>query len=137
MSSWVLVSKRQDKKRINLYRRVTMDLLIDIKQEGNKSIGNLSGEIDVYTAPKLREAIIPLTEDKNNMIEIFFDNVNYMDSTGLGVFIGALKSSKENNSTLKLINLQERVLRLFEITGLNEIIDINSTIGGKNGHGSI
>lgn len=114
-----------------------MDLLIDVKQEEDKSIVNLSGEIDVYTAPKLREAILPLTEDKNNVIEVFFDNVTYMDSTGLGVFIGALKSTKENNSTLKLVNLQERVLRLFKITGLNEIIDINSTIGGKNGNGGI
>lgn len=114
-----------------------MDLLIDIVQEGDKSIVNLSGEIDVYTAPKLREAILPLTEDENHVIEVFFDNVNYMDSTGLGVFIGALKSTKENNSKLKLVNLQERILRLFKITGLNEIIDINSTIGGKEGNGSI
>lgn len=126
-----------DWKLINLCRRVTMDLLIDITQEGDKSIVNLSGEIDVYTAPKLREAILPLTEVENRVVEVFFDNVNYMDSTGLGVFIGALKSTKENNSKLKLVNLQERVLRLFKITGLNEIIDINSTIGGKNGHGSI
>ncbi len=114
-----------------------MDLLIDIKKEENKSIVNLSGEIDVYTAPKLREAILPLTEGENNVIEVFFDGVSYMDSTGLGVFIGALKSTKENNSTLRLVNLQERVLRLFKITGLDEIIDINSTIGGKNGNGSI
>jgi len=114
-----------------------MDLLIDVKKEKNKSIVNLSGEIDVYTAPQLREAILPLTENEGHVIEVFFDHVTYMDSTGLGVFIGALKSTKENQSTLKLVNLQERVLRLFKITGLNEIIDINSTIGGINGNGSI
>lgn len=114
-----------------------MDLLIEVKTEENKSTVNLSGEIDVYTAPKLKESILPLTEYENNVIEVFFDHVTYMDSTGLGVFIGALKSTKENGSTLRLVNLQDRVLRLFKITGLDEIIDINYTIGGKNGNGNI
>lgn len=114
-----------------------MDLLIDIREEGNKSIVILSGEIDVYTAPKLKEAILPLTEHEDCIVEVYFDNVNYMDSTGLGVFIGALKSTKEHNSRLSLVNLHERVLRLFKITGLSEIMDINSTIGGTSGHGSI
>lgn len=114
-----------------------MNIDIDVIIKESKTIVNLSGEIDVYTAPKLKEALLPLTKQENHVIEVYLEDVNYMDSTGLGVFIGVLKSTKENNSHLKLVNLQDRVQRLFKITGLNEIIDINYTIGGKQENGSI
>lgn len=114
-----------------------MNLDIDVTIKESKTIVNLSGEIDVYTAPKLKEALLPLTKQENHVIEVYLDDVNYLDSTGLGVFIGVLKSTKENNSRLKLVNLQDRVQRLFKITGLNEIIDIHYTIGGKQENGTI
>ena len=107
-----------------------MNLIIDVVEETDKSIVRLSGEIDAYTAPQLKEAIIPLTQQKNNTVEVDLENVNYMDSTGLGVFISALKATKEHESYLKLVNIEERVLRLFKITGLDEIMDINAAIRG-------
>lgn len=109
-----------------------MNLEIDIDHQSGKSIVNLAGEIDAYTAPQLKEALLPLAEQEDYKIEVCFEGVNYMDSTGLGVFISVLKSTKKHNSHLKLINMQDRILRLFTITGLNEIIDINSTIRGGN-----
>ena len=55
-----------------------------------------------------------------------------MDSTGLGVFIGALKSTKEYESEMRLVSMQDRVRRLFEITGLDSIMNIDTTVrGGK------
>ncbi|AVQ98016.1 anti-anti-sigma factor [Oceanobacillus iheyensis] len=107
-----------------------MNLVIDVVEENNKSVVNLSGEIDAYTAPNLKESLLPLTQKEGNTVEVDLGNVNYMDSTGLGVFISALKSTKENSSEMKLVNIQDRVLRLFKITGLDEIMDLNSTIRG-------
>ncbi|ASK61248.1 anti-anti-sigma factor [Virgibacillus phasianinus] len=107
-----------------------MNLEIDVVEENSKSKLNVSGEIDAYTAPKLKEALLPLTKVSGNTVEVNLDEVGYMDSTGLGVFISALKSTKEFDSHLVLVNLQERVLRLFKITGLDEIMDINSGIRG-------
>ncbi|WP_188456841.1 STAS domain-containing protein [Virgibacillus oceani] len=107
-----------------------MNLAIEVTEENIKSIVSLSGEIDAYTAPQLKEALLPLTKADGQIVEVDLENVNYMDSTGLGIFISALKSSKENNSHLKLINLQDRVYRLFKITGLIEIIDIKAAIRG-------
>lgn len=107
-----------------------MNLAIDVIKENEKSIVNLSGEIDAYTAPQLKEALIPLTKQSDHIVEVDLENINYMDSTGLGVFISALKSTKEHGSSLKLVNIQGRVLRLFKITGLDEIIDIDAAIRG-------
>ncbi|WP_404451211.1 STAS domain-containing protein [Virgibacillus necropolis] len=107
-----------------------MNLVIDVVEENEKSKVILSGEIDAYTAPNLKDTLLPLTKLDGKTVEVDLEQVGYMDSTGLGVFISALKSTKEYNSHLTLVNLQERVMRLFKITGLNEIMDINDGIRG-------
>lgn len=113
-----------------------MDLSIDVVSEEEKSVVHLIGEIDVYTASKLKESILPLTERPQHIIEVDFGCVEYMDSTGLGVFISALKSSKEYESHIKLINLKEREHRLFKITGLNKIIDVDAKDGVNSSNGT-
>lgn len=117
-----------------------MNLTIDVVDDLDKSMVNLKGEIDIYTAPKLKEALLPLTKVEGKILEINLDGVNYMDSTGLGVFISVLKSTRECNTHFKLINLQDRVLRLFTITGLSDIMDIHSLgkeVEVKNNNGTI
>lgn len=104
-----------------------MNLTIDVEHNGAEKVVSLSGEIDAYTAPKLKETLLPLTqEEADTTVVVDLQQISYMDSTGLGVFISALKSTKEHNNNLKLVNLQERVYRLFKITGLTDIIDIDS-----------
>jgi len=53
-----------------------------------------------------------------------------MDSTGLGVFVGALKAAKKNGTSFTLVGVSERIRRLFEITGLSSIITIDSGVRG-------
>ncbi|NGP46245.1 STAS domain-containing protein [Bacillaceae bacterium SIJ1] len=107
-----------------------MNLTIDQSVDQNTQNVCLSGEVDAYTAPNLREALLPLTEQENNTIVVDLTDVSYMDSTGLGVFIGALKSAKKSNSHMKLVGMNQRVKRLFTITGLDEVLDIDNTIRG-------
>ncbi|WP_062048821.1 STAS domain-containing protein [Bacillus sp. JCM 19034] len=84
----------------------------------------LSGEIDAYTAPKLKEALVPLAETKDQDIVIDLSDVNYIDSTGLGIFIGIFKTMHQHDGVLKLVGLSERIHRLFSITGLDEVMTI-------------
>ncbi|SFE35854.1 anti-sigma B factor antagonist [Lentibacillus persicus] len=109
-----------------------MNLNIDVTEGNGKSAMKLAGEIDAYTAPQLKEKLLPLTKIENNQVEVDLEGVHYMDSTGLGVFISALKSVNESDSKMRLINLQNRVLRLFQITGLDEIITLDTAIRGGN-----
>jgi len=109
-----------------------MNLTVNVVEAGEKSILNVSGEIDAYTAPKLKDSLLPLCKESGKVVEVNLENVNYMDSTGLGVFVSALKATKEHNSSLALIHLQDRVLRIFEITGLDDIITIKAAIRGGN-----
>lgn len=109
-----------------------MNLQIDVTDQDNQVTVYVSGEIDIYTAPDLKNKLVPLTKEKGKIVSVDLTDVNYMDSTGIGVFISALKSTKEHESDLQLVNLQDRILRLFEITGLTEIMDIQPAMRGAN-----
>ncbi|MBN3552738.1 STAS domain-containing protein [Fictibacillus nanhaiensis] len=108
-----------------------MNLQINQEQINETYELNLTGEVDAYTAPKLKEVMLPLTEKEGNIVIVNLSGIEYMDSTGLGIFVGALKSSKANNSSLKLRGMTERVKRIFEITGLTEVMDIESGVKGE------
>ncbi|QKS70196.1 STAS domain-containing protein [Paenalkalicoccus suaedae] len=104
-----------------------MNLEINVTESENQNLAQVSGEVDVYTASKLKETLHPLAEQPNKHLIVDLSDVNYIDSTGLGIFIGTLKSTEKSGSTLTLTGLNERVRRLFEITGLNEVIEIDAT----------
>lgn len=101
-----------------------MNLYIDIKKDGKKQIVKLQGEIDVYTAPSLSEKLLPLTEQAGNDIKVDLADVTYLDSTGLGAFIHAYKSAQQHDSKLEIVHVKDRVFRLFEVTGLIDIMEV-------------
>lgn len=109
-----------------------MNLTIDVAQEKSQSIMTLKGEIDIYTASELREKLNDLVSEKESDVIVDLKDVTYMDSTGLGTFISALKHSNESHTNLKLIKANSRLYRLFEVTGLDDLIDVRAL--GEGGH---
>jgi anti-sigma B factor antagonist len=107
-----------------------MNISIDVKEKESMLAVKVSGEIDAYTAPQLREKLFPMSEKEGVKMVVDLSEVNYMDSTGLGVFVGVFKNVRAHNGEFKIVGLSERLQRLFEITGLADIIDINSQIEG-------
>ena len=107
-----------------------MKIKMEESQNENEIFVSVSGEIDAYTAPKLREELLPLSEGKNKSITVNLKDVSYMDSTGLGVFVGLFKQLNKNEGELKLVELSDRLKRLFELTGLNKIMNISED-GGR------
>ncbi|SEN90267.1 anti-sigma B factor antagonist [Mesobacillus persicus] len=108
-----------------------MNLSIDVNETDILLEITVNGEIDAYTAPKLRDTIFPLSEKNGVNMVINLSGVSYMDSTGLGVFVGVFKNVKANGGQFKINGLSGRLERLFEITGLADIIDVNSQIEGE------
>ncbi|WP_419882738.1 anti-sigma factor antagonist [Peribacillus sp. B-H-3] len=107
-----------------------MNINIDVQDSNSQVEVQVKGEIDAYTAPKLRESLFPLSEQNQISLVIDLSEVSYMDSTGLGVFVGLFKSVKAHDGKFRLIGLSERLRRLFDITGLADIIDIKSSAEG-------
>lgn len=94
------------------------------KEDNNILRGFVEGEIDAYTAPQLREGLDAVEVQQGANIEVDLTNVNYIDSTGLGVFVAFYKRVQREGGDVRLVGLSERVKRLFEITGLSELMNI-------------
>lgn len=88
---------------------------------------DLEGEVDVYTAPLLRQEIMDQVEGGVTHLLVNLEKVEYLDSTGLGILIGGVKRLKEQGGSLKLVGPSARITRIFEITGLNKIFDVYAT----------
>jgi anti-sigma B factor antagonist len=88
----------------------------------------VSGEIDVYTAPKLREKLISLVEAGSYQLIVDMEGVEFLDSTGLGVLVGGLKRVRAHEGRIDLVCTQSRILRIFRITGLNKVFSIYDTV---------
>ena len=88
----------------------------------------VGGEIDVYTAPKLREQLVDLVADGKYHLIVDMENVDFLDSTGLGVLVGGLKRVRAHEGSLRLVCTQERILKIFRITGLTKVFPIYSSV---------
>lgn len=105
-----------------------MDLTLATKDEGDRTVVEVGGEIDVYTAPKLREQLVDLVNAGRYHLIVDMEGVEFLDSTGLGVLVGGLKRVRAHDGSLRLVCTQERILKIFRITGLTKVFPIHDTV---------
>lgn len=105
-----------------------MDLGLDVTTSNGWSVVAVSGEVDVATAPRLREQLVGLVTDAHHQIVVDLEGVDFLDSTGLGVLVGALKRVRTHDGELTLVCTQSRILKVFEITGLTKVFTIHDTV---------
>lgn len=103
-----------------------MEIAIHFKEDGEKLCGFVEGEIDTYTASALRGELEAVKITEGMEIHLDLSKVNYLDSTGLGIFIFFYKKVLREKGKVKLVGLSKRLQRLFEITGLSELMDIET-----------
>ncbi len=95
--------------------------------EGMPVLG-VSGEIDVATAPQLRDQLQACVAQNHSTIVVDLLRVTFLDSTALGVLVGGLKRCRESGGELHLLIAEPRILKVFEITGLTEVFPIHTTL---------
>ena len=105
-----------------------MDLSLDTRTQGEHTIVAVTGEVDVYTAPKLREALVALVDAGSYHLVVDVEGVEFLDSTGLGVLVGGLKRVRTHDGSLQIVCTNERLLKIFRITGLIDVFAIHGTV---------
>jgi anti-sigma B factor antagonist len=105
-----------------------MELGIDVRKVDSHAVVEVNGEIDVYTAPKLRENLIELVSEGSYDVVVNLEGVDFLDSTGLGVLVGALKRVKAHDGSLSLVCTQDKILKIFKITGLTKVFEIHDSV---------
>jgi anti-sigma B factor antagonist len=95
------------------------------EEQLNDSVGIfISGEVDIYTSQKLKERLYNIVDSNQTDLRIDCKELNYIDSTGLGIFVGTLKKAKQYGKKIYIINLKESIRKLFLITGLDKVFII-------------
>ena len=92
------------------------------------TVVHVGGEIDVYTAPLLRERLDQQVAAGRHHLVVDLEEVTFMDSTGLGVLVGRLKLVRDQDGRLRMVCTQERILKVFRITGLDKVFHIFDSV---------
>jgi anti-sigma B factor antagonist len=110
-----------------------VDLDLQTSERGDHAILSLRGEIDVYTAPLLRQAILDLIEQNKLNVVIDMLEVDFLDSTGLGVLVEGLKRVRTRDGSFSIVATQDKILKIFDITGLNKAFPIHASVDEATG----
>ena len=106
-----------------------MDLGLEVHEQDGWAVLAVSGEIDMATAPMLRERIHALLADQKVRVIVDLDEVGFLDSTALGVLVGGLKRARTDGGEIRIACAQPRVRKVFEITRLDSAFDLYDTVG--------
>lgn len=105
-----------------------MDVQLESRFEDPVQIIEVGGEIDLHTAPRLREAVVDAVDAGHTRLVIDVENVDFLDSTGLGVLVGGLKRVRSEGGSLDIVCTQPRLLKIFEITGLDKVFGLHGSL---------
>ena len=105
-----------------------MDLSLSARHEGDYTIIECGGELDIATVSRLRELFADLIADGHHHLVVDLQGVEFLDSTGLGVLIGGLKRVDPHDGSFQLVCTQDRVLKIFHITGLTNVFTIHASV---------
>ena len=97
---------------------------IEEQVDGVPPVIAVSGEIDVATAPQLRECLHRVIAQGESTIVLDLLEVTFLDSTALGVLVGGLKRCRELGGDLHIVVADPRIVKIFEITGLTNVFTI-------------
>ena len=117
-----------DKRTLSGAFALPTALRVDVRLCSSGASITVHGEVDVHTAPLLRERINEVVRQGEDRVVVLLDGVTFMDSTGLGVLVGGHKAQRANGGSFELVCSEPRMLRLLEITGLHEVLSINGGV---------
>jgi len=113
------------KKEVGLHDElVYMNLHASVREKDDVSIIELSGDIDLFTFPLFKEVLFEVIDSGKKDLIVDLNSVDFIDSTGLAVLVGALKEVRGIGGTLGLICGKEAVVKVLEASGLNRIFHI-------------
>jgi anti-sigma B factor antagonist len=105
-----------------------MELSVSRQSVAGTPVLSVKGEVDVYSAPALTENLTQLLDSGAATIVVDLTEVAFLDSTGLGALIAARTASEKAGGSLPVVCTQDRILKLFTITGLDGVFSIFPTV---------
>lgn len=109
---------------------VIIELEIETRSEAGWTVLAAGGELDLYTAPSLRDELLATVDGGVDRIAIDLNGVGFIDSTGLGILVACLKRVRERDGQMVLIAPESSPLRrLLSLTGLEQVLPTYTALG--------
>jgi anti-sigma B factor antagonist len=93
----------------------------------------VSGELDLYTAPQLREELLLALSAPLSGLVVDLDDLVFLDSTGLGLLIGAMRRAEAGGTSLRIVCTQPDILRILHVSGLDQVLPVDPSVESAQG----
>ncbi|NEA23348.1 STAS domain-containing protein [Actinomadura bangladeshensis] len=101
-----------------------VELNVSTASQGGHAVVTATGELDLYTAPRLQAALAGLLREQVTRIVVDLSGVEFCDSTGMNVLLSAMKRLKEQGGALELAAPRPAVRRILQVTGLDTVFTV-------------
>ena len=88
---------------------------------------DVGGELDLYSAPELKERLAGLIDSGKSRVVVDLSRATFIDSTTLGILVGAVKQLRSADGALALVVTQPSIAKVFETTGLDRLLALRAT----------
>jgi anti-sigma B factor antagonist len=97
---------------------------ISYRDNGEYKIIEVSGEVDLYNVSELKKALFAITDGKHANVVVDMENINYMDSSGIGALVAGQKKMRAHSGKFGLLNIHEDVLNILKLATLDKFFTI-------------
>lgn len=104
------------------------DFALEQGREGDWVVLTVGGEVDLATAPAFRERLVELIAAGEHHVVVDLSGTDFLDSTGLGAIVTALKRIRAHDGDLRLVITSDRIRKVFEITSLDRVLRIYDSV---------
>ncbi|WP_018654332.1 STAS domain-containing protein [Actinomadura flavalba] len=110
-----------------------MELNVSTASQGDHAVVTATGELDLYTAPRLQAALASLLRDEADHIVVDLSGVEFCDSTGMNVLLSAMKRVQGKGGSFELAAPRTSVRRILQVTGLDTVFTVVDAVPAMDG----
>ncbi|MFH0736273.1 MAG: STAS domain-containing protein [bacterium] len=96
---------------------------VNVRDSGQIKVLELKGYLDAHTAPELEAAFTKLVDNNQYKVVVNFNDLNYISSAGLGVFMAYVETMRDNKGDIKFANMKEGVFNIFDLLGFPSLYE--------------
>jgi anti-sigma B factor antagonist len=108
--------------------RPVSEISVTRRSAGHAEVIAVAGEIDIATYRQLRAALIKAVDEGTGSVIVDMEGVEWIDSTGLGTLVGALKRARDKHGTVQVAAVPGRIAKHFQVTGLDRLFGLHATV---------